>query len=104
MDPQQIDAILRDLPPSTGISKLEPFKELIRSLRQRRTSYARITAILLDKCGVSVAASTVHNFVKTRAKPKPVMTMLPDVQTPAAPDTAARGAESRPRRRFHLDF
>lgn len=106
MDPQQIDAILSDLPPPAGISKLEPLKELIRSLRQRRISYVRIAGILRDKCGVTVAPSTVHNFVKTRSRTKSVLTMLPDTsRLPALPQQQPEPpVGTAPRRRFRLDF
>jgi hypothetical protein len=106
MNPEQIHAILRDLGPSTGISKLEPCKELIRALRHRRVSYARIAAILQERCGLAVATSTVHNFVKVRTKRRNTMTMLPEEQ----PVTAARAVadpmdctQKRPTYRFNLD-
>jgi|SRR5690606_26124952 len=102
MDSQQIDAILRDLPPLTGISKLEPLKELIRTLRQRRVSYVRIADILRISCGVSAAPSTVHNFVKTRSRSKPVITMTPDESRPSEPPETPAPGQSR--RRFRLDF
>ena len=63
-------------------SKLEPYVELIRILRHRRWTFAEIAAALHDRFGLSVAPSTIHNFIKVRAHKKGVVT-LPASSTPA---------------------
>ena len=78
-------------------SKLEPYAELIRTLRQRRWTYAQIAQALLDEFAVRVHPTTVHAFVKVRAKAKQ-SPALPSDDTPATP---ARVAAKRPR--FNLN-
>lgn len=79
-------------------SKLEPFAELIRALRRKRWTYRRIAVTLREEFGVTVAASTVHNFLSVRARRK-----LDPVEKPAAttPPTVPVVVAKRPR--FHLD-
>ena len=80
-------------------SKLEPYAELIRGLRQRRWTYQRIAQVLAQEFGVTVAANTVFAFVKVRAGKR---------DGPAPPISGAPPfvpAQSTPRkRRFHLDM
>ena len=79
-------------------SKLEPYAELIRGLRQRRWTYAKIAQVLRDDFNVTVAPNTVFAFVKVRAKKRE----LPP-PAPAAPPIVP--AQPTPRkRRFHLDM
>lgn len=79
-------------------SKLEPFSELIRQLRQRRWTYQRIAAALRAEFSLGVAPSTIHAFVKVRAKKKSV-SALP------APDTLSIKQIEAPvkKPRFNLD-
>jgi transposase len=78
-------------------SKLEPYAELIRTLRQRRWTYVQIAQALLDEFAVSVHPTTVHAFVKVRAKAKK-SPALPSGDTPAP---FAGVVAKRPR--FNLD-
>jgi hypothetical protein len=56
-------------------SKLEPFREFIASERRKRTPYRRIAELLAEQ-GIQVDYSTIHSFVKVRAKPpRKVITM-----------------------------
>ena len=97
---KQIAAFLADAAALPAPSKLEPYTDLIRQLRQRRWTYQRIAAALCDEFGVSVAPSTVHHFVKVRAKKK-------DVAALPAPDTSLVIPPGTPRPvkkpRFNLD-
>ncbi len=82
-------------------SKLEPYAEGIRAVRQRRWAYREITEALRERFGVSVAASTVHNFQKVRSK-RGHFTSPSNAaaETPIAlPKEKAEGK----RQRFHLD-
>ena len=59
--------LLDQLPVRAPRSKLEPHTEVIRVLRQKRRTYAEIAAFLREHLQLSVAPSTIHDFVKTRA-------------------------------------
>ena len=77
-------------------SKLEPYHELIRTLRQRRWAYKEIAAALRDEFGTSAAPSTIHAFVKVRAKRR-----APPALPPADSPLIAPAPTRKPR--FHLD-
>lgn len=49
-------------------SKLETHRELIRQLRRKGCTYRDIVRILHERVGLDVAVSTIHSFVKVRAK------------------------------------
>lgn len=49
-------------------SKLETHCELIRQLRRKGCTYRDIVRILHERVGLDVAVSTIHSFVKVRAK------------------------------------
>ena len=49
-------------------SKLEPFRDFIAAERRKKTPYRRIAELLAAK-GVTVDYSTIHSYVKVRAKP-----------------------------------
>jgi hypothetical protein len=92
---QKISDFLGRADPRRGVSKLEPYTELIRTLRQRRWTYVEIAGVLHDEFGVSVAPSTIFAFTKVRAKRKD-MQALPC--TPPAPQSS-----SIKKPRFNLD-
>jgi hypothetical protein len=79
-------------------SKLEPYMELIRGLRQKRWTYRKIAAALKDRFGLSAAPSTIHDFVRVRAK-QPHAGPLPQPRTPELPQPGP--VPRKPR--FHLD-
>jgi IS30 family transposase len=58
--------ILEGLPPKPPRSKLDPYAELIRELRNRSRSYREIASILKDRCDLSVGVHTLYSFVRTR--------------------------------------
>lgn len=61
-------ADLTDLPPKPPRSKLEPHRELIRELRRKGRTYRDIARIFGERLHLSVTPSTIHSFVKVRAK------------------------------------
>ena len=80
-------------------SKLEPYAELIRGLRQRRWTYQKIAQVLRDEFDVTVAANTVFAFAKVRAGKRGVPAPAISADPPLLP------AQPTPRkRRFHLDM
>lgn len=71
-------------------SKLIPYLERIRSMRKSGTSYTEIAEALNREYGIGTHRSTVHDFVRMRAKGllKPVY-VLPE-------EEAASGKASKP--------
>lgn len=77
-------------------SKLEPYGDLIRTLRQRRWTFVEIATALHERFSLRVAPSTIHNFVKVRAHKK-------NVVTPTVSPTPLPKIQPAPRPRFNLD-
>ncbi len=71
-------------------SRLCVFEDAIRARRKARQSYRAIAA-WLDTQGLRVSASSVHGFVKARARRKRPLYELPEppAATPAAPAPSA---------------
>jgi hypothetical protein len=67
MEPE-IRTILESLPEKTYRSKLEPHRELIRELRRKGRTYREVAHLFEERLGLYVAPSTLHSFVKVRAK------------------------------------
>jgi hypothetical protein len=61
-------AAFSDLPPKRPRSKLEPHRELIRELRRKGRTYREVARLFHERLGLYVAPSTLHSFVKVRAK------------------------------------
>lgn len=103
----QIAAFAAEAAARTGRSKLEPYEALIRTLRQKRWTYAEISAALRDRFQVSAAPGTVHSFMKVRARTKPA---TPNATTPLTNEHRSPAPQpeqsptNQPRRRFRLDF
>src|ERR1700733_14560648 len=85
-------AELSDLPPKPPRSKLEPHRELIRELRRKGRTYREVSRFFAERLGLQVAPSTLHSFVKVRARQrKQVQFELPAVELPSAePPVSAR--------------
>ena len=66
----KITEILASLPARAPRSRLEPYRELIREMRRRGRTYREIAGVLGERCGVRVAASSVHEFVRRRSRVK----------------------------------
>ena len=60
--------LLAEMPERPPRSKLEPHAEVIRELRKKRRTYQEIAAFFREHLQLSVAPSTLHDFVKTRAR------------------------------------
>lgn len=83
---QLIDA-LPERPPR---SKLEPHAEVIRELRKKRRTYQEIATFFREHLQLTVAPSTIYEFVKTRARQarnrRAGMPELPASTAPLAPE------------------
>ena len=60
--------ILESLPSKSSRSKLELHRELIRELRRKGRTYREVAQLFYERLGLYVAPSTLHSFVKVRAK------------------------------------
>jgi hypothetical protein len=60
--------LLDAVPERPPRSKLAPHAEVIRELRKKRRTYYEIAAFLREHLHVTAAPSTIHEFVKTRAR------------------------------------
>jgi hypothetical protein len=49
-------------------SKLEFHREFIRKMRRKGLTYRELARLLRDQLGLPVAPSTIHSFIKVRAK------------------------------------
>ena len=105
MEPKH-QIILESLPPKPPRSKLEPHRELIRELRRKGRTYREVALLLHERLGLYVAPSTLHSFVKVRAKHrKQTQFELPSTEssTGAAPElvgiTALRAKSLAPTRK-----
>ena len=67
MDPTLL-SLLDSIPQKPARSKLETHRELIRQLRRKGCTYRDIVRILRERVGLDVAVSTIHSFIKVRAK------------------------------------
>ncbi len=67
MEPD-LRTILESLPDKPYRSKLEPHRELIRELRRKGRTYREVARLFHERLGLYVAPSTLHSFVKVRAK------------------------------------
>lgn len=63
-----LETILESLPERQHRSKLEPHRELIRELRRKGRTYREVAHLLHERIGLYVAHSTIHSFIKVRAK------------------------------------
>jgi hypothetical protein len=61
-------ADIDNLPDKPPRSKLEPHRELIRELRRKGRTYREVARLFHERLGLYVAPSTLHSFVKVRAK------------------------------------
>src|SRR5437588_7314491 len=67
MDPTLL-SLLDSIPQKPPRSKLETHRELIRQLRRKGCTYRDIVRILHERVGLDVAVSTIHSFIRVRAK------------------------------------
>lgn len=100
---EQIAAFAAEAEAHTGRSKLEPYEALIRTLRQKRWTYAEISAALRERFHVSAAPGTVHSYMKARCRQKLIATM-PSRAIHVTTTSSGMKDTDTPKRRFHLDF
>src|SRR5260370_41903756 len=81
-------SLLDSIPQKPPRSKLETHRELIRQLRGKGCTYRDIVPILPERVGLDVAVSTIHSFIKVRAKHrKQVQYELPPLEPESSVNT-----------------
>ena len=60
---EKLQSILDQMPAGPPRSKLEPYRDFIRHLRQKRKTYRQIAAVLAEQCNLQVQHSTIYDFV-----------------------------------------
>jgi hypothetical protein len=87
MDPTLLSP-LDSIPQKSPRSKLETHRELIRQLRREGCTYRDVVRILHERVGLDVAVSTIHSFIKVRAKHrKQVQYELPPLEPESSVNT-----------------
>jgi hypothetical protein len=66
----RLQEIFDSVSPEEPCSRLEPYKALILRLHDGGRTYRRIQQILSEKCGITVAYSTLYEFVQRRSRPR----------------------------------
>jgi hypothetical protein len=85
-----LNEFLASLPQKPTRSKLEPHLELIRELRRKGRTYREVAKLFHERLGLRVAPSTLHSFVKVRAKHrKRTQFELPSPERPSSGGTFA---------------
>ena len=95
----QIANFLADADPRPARSKLEPYAELIRELRQRRWTFRKIADALGERFAVTASPSTIHDFAKVRAH-RARAEAQPTQPAQTQPDAVAPTSSKPPR--FHV--
>jgi len=67
MDPN-ISKLLDEIPEKPPRSKLELHADVIATLRQKRRTYREIAEFFRDHLAITVAPSTIHDFVRVRRR------------------------------------
>ena len=67
MEPS-ISRLLDDIPEKPPRSKLEPHADVIAALRQKRRTYREIAQFFREHLAITVAPSTIHDFVRVRRR------------------------------------
>jgi len=95
----QIANFLADADARPARSKLEPYAELIRELRQRRWTFRKIADALRERFAVTASPSTIHDFARVRAQRARAETQRTELEH-AQPGAAAPTSSKPPR--FHV--
>lgn len=91
---EKLRQILDAIPERPPRSKLEPHAEVIRELRRKRRTYVEIATFFREHLQLTVAPSTIHDFVKMRARKARSGATAPELPAPiTAP--VSDGAEIR---------
>ena len=67
MDPN-ISKLLDEIPERPPRSKLEVHADVIAALRQKRRTYSEIAEFFREHLAITVAPSTIHDFVRVRRR------------------------------------
>ena len=67
MDPA-ISKLVEEISEKPPRSKLEPHAEVIAALRRKRRTYREISQFFQEHLAISVAPSTIHDFVRVRRR------------------------------------
>jgi len=67
MDPN-ISKLLDEIPEKSPRSKLEVHADVIAALRQKRRTYREIAEFFREHLAITVAPSTIHDFVRVRRR------------------------------------
>jgi IS30 family transposase len=67
MDPN-ISKLLDEIPEKPPRSKLELHADVITALRQKRRTYREIAEFFREHLAITVAPSTIHDFVRVRRR------------------------------------
>ena len=103
MDPTLL-SLLDSIPQKPPRSKLETHRELIRQLRRKGCTNRDIVRILHERVGLDVAVSTIHSFIKVRAKHrKHVQYELPSLE-PQSPVMARMNPVEQRAKPKHFHF
>jgi hypothetical protein len=73
------------MPAGPPRSKLEPYRDLIRNLRQKRKTYREIAAFLHQHCNVGVHYSTIYDFVHAPSRNPEQGQIRAETQRPVQP-------------------
>ena len=95
----QIANFLADADARPTRSKLEPYADLIRELRQRRWTFRKIADALRERFAVTASPSTIHDFARVRAQRARSETQRTELKH-AQPGAAAPASSKPPR--FHV--
>jgi hypothetical protein len=68
LDSDKLRTLLDGMPEKPPRSKLEPHMDVIRQLRRKGRTYQEIAGFFAENLGIPVAASTIHAFIKVRAR------------------------------------
>ena len=63
-----INKLLEEIPEKPPRSKLEPHTDVIGALRRKRLTYREIAQFFQDHLAITVAPSTIHDFVRVRRR------------------------------------
>jgi hypothetical protein len=86
-----ISKLLDEIPEKPPRSKLEVHADVIATLRQKRRTYCEIAEFFREHLAITVAPSTIHDFVRVRRRRgkrnvvsgnQPKMSMPKDVASP----------------------
>jgi hypothetical protein len=101
---EKLRALLDQMPQKPPRSKLEPHIEVIRELRRRGQTYQEIAQFFAEHLNLTVSASTIHYFVRLRArrrqKPQPIELPPPEIAPTVPTGEAVPHAESDMRERI----